>query len=101
MGAASTQTYVDFFQDADLLVFDAQYTLNDARDRVDWGHSSPLMGAEFAHRAGVRRLALFHHDHLADDQAIYAGLKQAATYLARRGSDCQVMAASEGMVIEW
>ena len=101
MSPASTQVYVDFFRDADLLIFDAQYTLSDALDKPDWGHSSPLMGAELAHRAGVRRLALFHHDPLADDQAIYAGLKQAEMYLARRGSDCQVMIACEGLEVEW
>jgi phosphoribosyl 1,2-cyclic phosphodiesterase len=100
MSPTSTQVYVNLFQDADLLVFDAQYTLSDALDKADWGHSSPLMGAEFAHRAGVRRLALFHHDPSADDQAIYAGLKQAQTYLAQRGSDCQVVVAGEGLEIE-
>jgi phosphoribosyl 1,2-cyclic phosphodiesterase len=101
MSPTSTQVYVDFFRGADLLVFDAQYTLSDVLDRADWGHSSPMMGAELAHRAGVRRLVLFHHDPLADDRAIYTGLKQAETYLAKRGSDCQVVVASEGREIEW
>jgi phosphoribosyl 1,2-cyclic phosphodiesterase len=97
----STQVYVDFFRDADLLIFDAQYSLNDALDRKDWGHSTPVMGAELAHRAGVRRLALFHHDPLSDDRTIYAGLKQAEACLARRNSPCQVVVASEGLEIEW
>jgi ribonuclease BN (tRNA processing enzyme) len=97
---ASTQVYKDFFRDADLLIFDAQYTLNDALDKAGWGHSSPLMGAELAHRAGVRRLALFHHDPMADDRAVYGGLQQAEAYLAKRQSECQVMVASEGLEIE-
>lgn len=101
MTPAGAQAHVEFFQGADLLIFDAQYTLSDALDRVDWGHSSPVMGAELAYRAGVRRLALFHHDPLADDRAVYTGLKQAETYLARRGSDCQVLVASEGLEVEW
>jgi phosphoribosyl 1,2-cyclic phosphodiesterase len=101
MDPASTQTYVEFFRDADLLIFDAQYSLHDALDKPDWGHSSPVMGAELAHRAGVRRLALFHHDPTSDDWTIFAGLKQAEAYLAKRGSDCQVVVASEGMEIEW
>ncbi len=101
MDRASTQRYVDFFRDADLLIFDAQYSLNDALDRADWGHSTPVTGAKLAHRAGVRRLALFHHDPTSDDQAIYNGCKQAEAYLARRGSTCQVMVASEDLVIEW
>jgi ribonuclease BN (tRNA processing enzyme) len=101
MNPESTQVYADFFRDADLLVFDAQYSLNDALDKADWGHSSPVMGAELAHRAGVRRLALFHHDPMSDDRTIYAGLKQAETYLAKRGNNCQVVVASEGLEIEW
>ncbi|MEK7323769.1 MAG: MBL fold metallo-hydrolase [Chloroflexota bacterium] len=98
---ASTQSYVDFFRGAGLLIFDAQYTLSEALDKVDWGHSSPVMGAEMAYRAGVQRLALFHHDPLADDRAIYAGQKQAETYLAKRRSDCQVLVANEDLEIEW
>ncbi len=96
-----TQSYVDFFKGVDLLIFDAQYTLNDVLDKVDWGHSTPMMGAEFAYRAGVKKLALFHHDPTSDDQAVFGGLKQAETYLAKRGSDCPVIVACEGMEIEW
>jgi ribonuclease BN (tRNA processing enzyme) len=98
---ARTQVYIDFFGGADLLIFDAQYTLSDALDKTGWGHSSPIMGAELAHRAGVKRLALFHHDPLADDLAVTAGLKQAEAYLAKRGSDRQVVVASEGLEMEW
>jgi phosphoribosyl 1,2-cyclic phosphodiesterase len=101
MDTENTQAYADFFRDADLLVFDAQYSHNDALDKADWGHSSPVIGAELAHRAGVRRLALFHHDPMSDDRTIYAGLKQAETYLAKRGNNCQVVVASEGLEIEW
>ena len=101
MDPDSTQTYVDCFRDADLLIFDAQYSLHEALDKANWGHSSPVMGAELAHRAGVRRLALFHHDPTSNDQTIFAGLKQAEAYLAKRGSNCQVVVASEGMEIEW
>jgi phosphoribosyl 1,2-cyclic phosphodiesterase len=97
----STQVFVDFFRNADLLIFDAQYSLHEALDKTDWGHSSPIMGAELAHRAGVQRLALFHHDPLSDDRTIFAGLQQAETYLANRGSSCQVIIAREGLQIEW
>jgi phosphoribosyl 1,2-cyclic phosphodiesterase len=97
----STQAYVELFRDADLLIFDAQYSFADALDRRDWGHSSPLVGAELAYRAGVRRLALFHHDPTSDDRTIYAGLRQAETYLDKRKSACQVMISNEGLEIEW
>jgi ribonuclease BN (tRNA processing enzyme) len=101
MDHASTGAYVDFFRDVDLLIFDAQYSLREALDKVDWGHSSPVMGAELAHRAGVRRLALFHHDPMSDDRTIYAGLEQAEAYLTNRNSKCQAVIAREGLEIEW
>jgi ribonuclease BN (tRNA processing enzyme) len=45
---AEAQDYVflAFFREADLLVFDAQYTLLDAIDaKADWGHASSPMTA--------------------------------------------------------
>jgi phosphoribosyl 1,2-cyclic phosphodiesterase len=100
MNPEDTGAYVEFFKDADVLIFDAQYTLNDALDKVDWGHSTPLMGAELAYRSNAQNLMLFHHDPLADDQAIYAGQKQAEMYLTKRKSTCQALIASEGLEIE-
>ncbi len=97
----STEAYVDHFRDADLLIFDAQYSKDDALNRRDWGHSSPAMGAELAHQAGVRRLALFHHDPTSSDRAILSGLQQAEEYLAERSSNCQVIIANEGIELEW
>lgn len=77
----STAAYVEFFQGADLLIFDAQYSLSEALDKTDWGHSSALIGAELARRAGVKRLALFHHDPTSSDEKIWAAREQAEAYL--------------------
>lgn len=52
-----------FFEGADLLVFDAQYTEEEfAANRVGWGHSPIEYAIDAAKRNGVKRLALFHHD---------------------------------------
>jgi len=49
--------FIDFFKNADLLIFDAQYSYLDAVDaKQNWGHSSNLLGVEVALRAGARRL---------------------------------------------
>lgn len=57
------QAIEDFFQGADLLIYDAQYTLKEYRNgRVNWGHTSMEYAVEAANRAGVKKLALFHHD---------------------------------------
>jgi phosphoribosyl 1,2-cyclic phosphodiesterase len=99
----STEKYVEFFKDADLLIFDAQYNLTEVLDRPDWGHSSPMMGAELAYRAQVKRLALFHHDPTSGDEKILAGREQAEAYLARRHprfSTCEILVAYDGLELE-
>jgi phosphoribosyl 1,2-cyclic phosphodiesterase len=99
----STESFVRFFQDADMLIFDAQYSLTEVLDKPDWGHSSAVMGAELAHRADVKRLALFHHDPTSTDEEIWSTVELAEAYLTRRpsrGSDCEVFVAYDGLVLE-
>jgi len=63
--------FVDFFQDADLVVFDAMYSLADAVSvKEDWGHSSNIVGVELCQQARAKRLALFHHEPIYDDASI-------------------------------
>ena len=53
---------------ADLLLHDSQYTDHEYTHRSGWGHSSITHAATFARSAGVRRLALFHHDPMRSDR---------------------------------
>jgi len=62
---------------ADLLVHDAQYTADEyagARgpSRRGWGHSKFTDAVTVAKRAGVGRLAMFHHDPTRSDDALDA-----------------------------
>ena len=53
------QPYLDFYNEADVLIFDAQFTMREAIIKEDWGHSSALIGADIARLAKVKRLVLF------------------------------------------
>jgi len=55
---------------ADVLVHDAQYTVDEYATRVGWGHSSIDQTWAFAIQAGVRRLVTFHHDPSHDDEQL-------------------------------
>jgi hypothetical protein len=70
--AAQEQNQVlqNFFKDADLLVHDAQYTRQEyEKGKIGWGHSPIEEAIAAAKRAGVKQLALFHHDpERSDDQ---------------------------------
>jgi phosphoribosyl 1,2-cyclic phosphodiesterase len=55
-------------RDADLLVYDSQYTPEQLRrDKKGWGHSCWQEGVRIARECGVKALALFHHDPDGDD----------------------------------
>jgi phosphoribosyl 1,2-cyclic phosphodiesterase len=57
-------------RDADLLIHDCQYTDEEYRNHVGWGHTAMSDALAFAHRSGARRLALFHHDPLHEDHVL-------------------------------
>jgi phosphoribosyl 1,2-cyclic phosphodiesterase len=62
---------------ADLLICDAQYTPEEYAVRRGWGHTTWEMAARLAERAGVGRLALFHHDPTHADAELAAILDAA------------------------
>ncbi len=77
--------FLDFFRNADLLIFDAQYLLFHNMDlKKDWGHSSNIIGVELAVKAGVKRLCLFHSEHSYNDKILEQLLKDTRRYLKIR-----------------
>lgn len=52
---------------ANLLIHDAQYTIEEYRERIGWGHSAIRDALAFATLAGAGRLVPFHHDPTHDD----------------------------------
>jgi ribonuclease BN (tRNA processing enzyme) len=89
---------IEFARGADLLIHDAQYLhdeyTSNARPRKGWGHSTVEMAAEVARKAGVKRLALFHHEPTHDDDTMREIARQ-ATGLFR-----STVVAAEGMQID-
>ncbi len=97
-----TARFVDFFRDADLVIFDAMYSLADAVSvKADWGHSSNIVGVELCQMAGAKRLCLFHHEPVFDDAAIEAVLAETRRLeeITRGGRPLQVSAAYDGLEI--
>lgn len=56
-----------FYQNLDVMLFDAQYEMDELASRFDWGHCSPPIGVDLALREGIRNLLLTHHDPRSDD----------------------------------
>jgi phosphoribosyl 1,2-cyclic phosphodiesterase len=54
----------------DVLIYDAQYTPDEYRTKVGWGHSTYVAGAELAKASGARQYVLFHHDPMRSDAEV-------------------------------
>ena len=70
-GDGIDKNVVALSKNADLLIHDAQYTPDELKERKGWGHSSWQQAVEVAERAGVRKLALFHHDPEHSDKFLF------------------------------
>jgi len=89
-----------FFQDADLAVIDSQYTLKDAVEKYNWGHSSFSVAVDFAAHWGIKHLILFHHEPEYDDRKLYNILQSARWYAEHmQFKGLQVTLATEGLEI--
>jgi phosphoribosyl 1,2-cyclic phosphodiesterase len=97
---ATAQGFADFFRDADLVIFDAMYSLADAFSiKEDWGHSSNVVGVELCQMAGVRHLCLFHHEPAHDDEKLTAIWRETERLeeLTRGERPLRITAAYDGL----
>ncbi len=77
--------YINFFKDADVLIFDAMYaSLMKTIERENFGHSTAAIGVGIAINAGVKKLVLFHHDPESSDTDIANSFFKAKQYLGSR-----------------
>ena len=79
-----------------MLITDTTYRDHEYPAKVDWGHSCVSQVCDFAARAQVKRLHLFHHDPDQTDVDIDAKLDDARKELARLGSKVVCEAPAEG-----
>jgi phosphoribosyl 1,2-cyclic phosphodiesterase len=88
--AAADAILRDHARNADILIYDAQYTPEEYEHRRGWGHSTWREAVKLAHKAGVRQLILFHHDPQRTDRDLDAIVQEAQqefpnTIAAREG----------------
>jgi CheY-like chemotaxis protein/phosphoribosyl 1,2-cyclic phosphodiesterase len=94
------QGHIEFLRAADLVIHDAQYTAAEYPQKVGWGHSPMEYAVDVALAAGVKRLALFHHDPTHDDDTLDRLVEACRRRVAACHGALEVFAAAEGLVIE-
>ncbi len=50
------------YLDADLMYFDAQYTLPELVEKANWGHSAAQLGLDLAFEKKIKHVVFAHHD---------------------------------------
>lgn len=88
-----------FMAGADLVIHDAQYTPEEYGAKKNWGHSTFDYVVEVAAAAGVRKLALTHHDPSHDDAFVSEIERRARELADSRGGATEVFCAFEGCEI--
>lgn len=90
----------EFARGSDLLIGEAQYTEEEYASRRGWGHSTYDDMVRYALAAGVKRLAIFHHDPDRTDEMLDANIEHCRGLIRAAGSSMACFAAQEGQVIE-
>ncbi|HEY2382949.1 MAG TPA: diguanylate cyclase [Terriglobia bacterium] len=91
------QRHIEFLKDVDLVIHDAQYTSEEYKTKVGWGHSPLDYVTDIAIAANVARLALFHHDPTHDDDTLKRIEESQRARAAAAGSKLDVFAGAEGL----
>jgi phosphoribosyl 1,2-cyclic phosphodiesterase len=94
--------FIEYFRDADVLIFDAMYSLADQVSvKEDWGHSSNMIAVELAQLAGVKHLVMYHHEPINDDATLETILGETRRYaeLSRPRHRLEITSAYDGLEI--
>jgi phosphoribosyl 1,2-cyclic phosphodiesterase len=90
-----------FFSKADIMVLDAQYTLDESFAKFDWGHTSYSMAVNCATNWNIKKLVLTHHEPAYNDKKVYEIYEDAVlhnNYIPN--SNLEIVLAREGLEFE-
>ena len=90
---------VQFLRGSDILILDTQYTDQEYKKHIGWGHGSVSSAVSLALEAEVQTLFLFHHDPSHDDEMVDTMVESARELAMKSGSHLEVAGAQQGTEI--
>lgn len=91
---------VAFVAGADLLIADGQYTDDEYPKKIGWGHPRASTVVDLAVQAGVKQLALYHHDPMHSDAFVDDVVLRCRKRASAAGSHLVVFGAREGLELK-
>ncbi|PYY02210.1 MAG: hypothetical protein DMG64_12355 [Acidobacteria bacterium] len=88
-----------FAKDSDLLIREAQYTDEEYVIKRGWGHSTTTDAAFSAMNSEAKRLVLFHHDPMHDDQQVDSMVESCRNKIKENGKQISVMGAADKLTL--
>jgi phosphoribosyl 1,2-cyclic phosphodiesterase len=99
---ADTEENRAYFANANLLILDSQYTLQESLNKIDWGHTSYSLAVDLASRWQIETLALFHHEPNYTDKKVYGMVRSAQWYVRHlENSETRIIVAREGLELSF
>lgn len=77
------------FKNADVIVIDSQYTVEEVYRKENWGHSAFCYAIDFALYWNIKKIYLFHHEPTYDDKKL-SSILQAARWYAQYIDHCDI-----------
>ncbi|MCL1864942.1 MAG: MBL fold metallo-hydrolase [Spirochaetes bacterium] len=97
----SSGATIDFFTNADILVLDSQYTLDEAFIKVDWGHTSYTMAVNCASNWNINKLILTHHEPAYSDDILQSNHLLALEHAQLLSNiHTEILLGREGMIFD-
>lgn len=90
-----------FFNGVDIMVLDAQYTLDESFAKFDWGHTSYTMAVNCAVNWNIKNLVLTHHEPAYNDEKVFDIYEEAKLHNEYvPNSKLNILLAREGLELE-
>ncbi len=98
-GFQVAESALELADGADLVIHDAQYTVEEFKQKAHFGHCTIEYAMYMAAKAGAKQVALFHHDPVHDDDIMDRLVADARA--CGLGQKLEVTAAHEGLVLSY
>jgi len=99
-GGLAYKDYVKFSSGADLLIHDAEYTPEEYKTFIDWGHSVYTDVLNLAFEAGVKKVGLFHLNQERTDREMDKIVKTCGKIIADKSNNMECFAVGCDMTFE-